>query len=90
MKKSARFAASLLLLKTILADDQFRPSSGELVLANQTYLVNWNITYTNPVYDIFLEIPNMTPPYVSQHSVPSRELCRSYYKPRLIWIKHIT
>ena len=47
----------------VLADD-FRPSSGEKIIANQTYLANWLL---NPgmgsVKDpIELEIPNMTPP----------------------------
>jgi hypothetical protein len=68
-----RILISLLLLNVVLADDQFRPSSGEKVLGNQTYLVNWNVTFTNSVLDIYLEIPNMTLPYVSTNSVPSRE-----------------
>jgi hypothetical protein len=74
MVKALRVIAGLLLLDRILADD-FRPSSGELILANQTYLVNWNITGgPSAIYmPIELEIPNMTPPYTSTFDVSSRK-----------------
>ena len=65
------------LLLSQAATDQVRPSSGEQVLAFETYTLQWNISnpVTNdPVVAISFEIPNTTPPsYSAEFSVDSRK-----------------
>jgi len=72
----------LLLIFALLlpqaAADQVRPSSGETVLAFQTYTLQWNIsnpvTNGDPVEAIVFEMPNTTPPsYMEKFSVDSRK-----------------
>lgn len=65
---------SLLYLPRVLSDDIFRPSAGEIIPGNATYLVNWNITEysgagSSKIDGIYLAIPNMTPPYTSTFPV---------------------
>jgi len=75
MVKALRIVACWLLLPSRLLADQFRPSSGEQVVANQTYLVNWNLTDgpTVVLMPIELFIPDMTPPYTSTFTVGPRK-----------------
>ena len=56
--------------------DELRPSSGEKVIANQTYLANWLLT-PGPggvIGPIEVRIPNMTPPdYTSTFIISLRK-----------------
>ena len=69
---------ALFLLGQAAAENQFRPSSGEIVTANETYLVNWNVSgLPTDCEGIELDIPWMTPPYTSTVNVPSRRWPKS-------------
>jgi hypothetical protein len=62
----------VLFLLSTAAADQFRPSSGETILINQPYAMQWNLpTWATPIFQIEFNIPWMTPPFTSTTTVNS-------------------
>ena len=57
---------------------QVRPSSGERILANVTYTMQWNLTGYPRCGGITFCIPWMTPPFTSYLTVDSRKYSLSF------------
>ncbi|OCK84425.1 hypothetical protein K432DRAFT_401123 [Lepidopterella palustris CBS 459.81] len=59
------------IFQAVAEDVKVRPSSGEQILANVTYTMQWNLTGYPPCGGITFSIPWMTPPFTSYLTVDS-------------------
>jgi hypothetical protein len=69
------FSTFSLLLSFIVADNSFKPTSGELILANQTYQMTWSFALSSaPCSGISFSLADEDPPnYSTGFAVSSRK-----------------
>ena len=81
-----------LFLSHAIGDNTFKPTSGEIILANITYQMTWSFALPSPsCYGIAFSVSDMVPPsYTTGTSVSSRKRNQGISRMKANRLKLIT
>jgi hypothetical protein len=86
------FSTFSLLLSFAVADNSFKPTSGELILANETYTMTWSFALpSTSCYGIAFSLADEVPPsYTTGLAVSSRKSNQGIRRMKANFLKLIT